>query len=212
MELTFTVTLLTEILAIPAIPWTMSAGLLRGSVTGTIIVSISGTVASSVVFLVARYFARKRILKLVEGKKKFLAIDKAIGENGFKVVALLRLSPLGIIFMDLLQPRLVDSLFRHALRLDRILSFECSWLGMLPGSWAYVSAAANYCDYDMGDYDCSEGFFGYDDDGGYGGYENSHDQDMGRIGGYGFEGENEMNEVPSAYGEYGDDEELCDGS
>ncbi|KAM3338258.1 hypothetical protein P3S68_031475 [Capsicum galapagoense] len=95
-----------KILAIPAIPWTMSAGLLRGSVTGTIIVSISGTVASSVVFLVARYFARKRILKLVEGKKKFLAIDKAIGENGFKVVALLRLSPLGIIFMDLLQPSL----------------------------------------------------------------------------------------------------------
>ena len=29
-----------------------------------------------------------------EGNKKFLAIDKAIGENGFKVVTLLRLSPL----------------------------------------------------------------------------------------------------------------------
>jgi len=45
-------------------------------------------------FLIARYFARERILKLVEGNKKFLAIDKAIGENGFKVVTLLRLSPL----------------------------------------------------------------------------------------------------------------------
>jgi uncharacterized membrane protein YdjX (TVP38/TMEM64 family) len=31
---------------------------------------------------------------MVEGNKKFLAIDKAIGENGFKVVTLLRLSPL----------------------------------------------------------------------------------------------------------------------
>jgi len=30
----------------------------------------------------------------VEGNKKFLAIDKAIGENGFRVVTLLRLSPL----------------------------------------------------------------------------------------------------------------------
>jgi uncharacterized membrane protein YdjX (TVP38/TMEM64 family) len=50
--------------------------------------------AASIAFLIARYFARERILKLVEGNKKFLAIDKAIGENGFKVVTLLRLSPL----------------------------------------------------------------------------------------------------------------------
>ena len=102
----------------------MSAGVLFGSLVGTIIVSISGTVslllyiyiykyrggkdsilkatsdhlcfqvAASIAFLIARYFARERILKLVEGNKKFLAIDKAIGENGFKVVTLLRLSPL----------------------------------------------------------------------------------------------------------------------
>ncbi|PIA44246.1 hypothetical protein AQUCO_01700089v1 [Aquilegia coerulea] len=83
-----------EILAIPAIPLTMSAGLLFGTVTGTIIVSISGTLAATLAFLIARYFARERILKLVEGNKKFLAIDKAIGENGFRVVTLLRLSPL----------------------------------------------------------------------------------------------------------------------
>ena len=51
-------------------------------------------VAASIAFLIARYFARERILKLVQGNKKFLAIDKAIGENGFKVVTLLRLSPL----------------------------------------------------------------------------------------------------------------------
>lgn len=50
--------------------------------------------AAAVAFLIARYFARERILKLVEGNKKFLAIDKAIGENGFWVVTLLRLSPL----------------------------------------------------------------------------------------------------------------------
>ncbi|KAE8733373.1 SNARE associated Golgi family protein isoform 2 [Hibiscus syriacus] len=97
-----------EVLAIPAIPLTMSAGLLFGSVIGTIIVSISGTVAASIAFLIARYFARERILKLVEGNKKFLAIDKAIGENGFKFV-----------------PYVLGS-----------------WLGMLPGTWAYVSAGA----------------------------------------------------------------------
>ncbi|GAB4861189.1 hypothetical protein Ancab_036346 [Ancistrocladus abbreviatus] len=123
-----------EILAIPAIPLTMSAGLLFGSVTGTIIVSISGTVAASVAFLIARYFARERILKLVEGNKKFLAIDKAIGENGFRVVTLLRLSPL-----------LPFSLgnYLYGLTSVKFLPYVLgSWLGMLPGTWAYVSAGA----------------------------------------------------------------------
>ncbi|GAU37935.1 hypothetical protein TSUD_269500 [Trifolium subterraneum] len=123
-----------EILAIPAVPLTMSAGLLFGSLTGTIIVSISGTVAASVAFLIARYFARERILKLVEGNKKFLAIDKAIGENGFKVVTLLRLSPL-----------LPFSLgnYLYGLTSVKFLPYVLgSWLGMLPGTWAYVSAGA----------------------------------------------------------------------
>uniref|UniRef100_A0A2P2J458 Uncharacterized protein MANES_18G116500 n=1 Tax=Rhizophora mucronata TaxID=61149 RepID=A0A2P2J458_RHIMU len=123
-----------EILAIPAIPLTMSAGLLFGSVIGTIIVSISGTVAASVAFLIARYFARERILKLVEGNKKFLAIDKAIGENGFRVVTLLRLSPL-----------LPFSLgnYLYGLTSVKFIPYVLgSWLGMLPGTWAYVSAGA----------------------------------------------------------------------
>ncbi|XVF63430.1 hypothetical protein PTKIN_Ptkin09bG0086500 [Pterospermum kingtungense] len=123
-----------EVLAIPAIPLTMSAGLLFGSVIGTIIVSISGTVAASVAFLIARYFARERILKLVEGNKKFLAIDKAIGENGFRVVTLLRLSPL-----------LPFSLgnYLYGLTSVKFVPYVLgSWLGMLPGTWAYVSAGA----------------------------------------------------------------------
>ncbi|KAI9200281.1 hypothetical protein LWI28_005348 [Acer negundo] len=123
-----------EILAIPAIPLTMSAGLLFGSFIGTIIVSISGTVAASVAFLIARYFARERILKLVKGNKKFLAIDKAIGENGFRVVTLLRLSPL-----------LPFSLgnYLYGLTSVKFVPYVLgSWLGMLPGTWAYVSAGA----------------------------------------------------------------------
>ncbi|XP_058075865.1 uncharacterized protein LOC131224422 [Magnolia sinica] len=123
-----------EVLAIPAIPLTMSAGLLFGTVTGTIIVSISGTVAATVAFLIARYFARERILKLVEGNKKFLAVDKAIGENGFRVVTLLRLSPL-----------LPFSLgnYLYGLTSVKLVPYVLgSWLGMLPGTWAYVSAGA----------------------------------------------------------------------
>ncbi|KAL7239005.1 hypothetical protein ACSBR2_004992 [Camellia fascicularis] len=63
----------------------MSAGLLFGYIIGTIIVSISGTVAASVSFLIASYFSHDRILKLVEGNKKFLAIDKT--RNATELVA-----------------------------------------------------------------------------------------------------------------------------
>jgi uncharacterized membrane protein YdjX (TVP38/TMEM64 family) len=68
------------------------------------LVSISGTLADTVSFLIARYLAQDRILATVKDNKKFLAIDKAIGEDGFRVVTLLRLSlyflsQLGIICM-----------------------------------------------------------------------------------------------------------------
>lgn len=123
-----------EILAMPAMPLTMIAGLLFGPTIGTIIVSISGIVSASVAFLIARYFARERILKLVKGNKKFLAIDKAIGENGFIVVTLFRLSPL-----------LPFSLANYLYGLTSVKFVPYllgSWLGMLPGTWAYVSAGA----------------------------------------------------------------------
>ncbi|KAF3612575.1 hypothetical protein FXO37_36696 [Capsicum annuum] len=73
------------------------------------------------------------------------------------------------------------------------------------------SIAVDYYDYNMGNYDCSEGFYRYKVDGDYGCYENSHDQGTSRFEDYGFEGENKVNIKPSAYGEYGDDGARCDG-
>ncbi|MCO5552384.1 hypothetical protein L7F22_005895 [Adiantum nelumboides] len=123
-----------EVLAIPAIPLTMSAGLLFGTFTGTIIVSISGTIAATAAFLIARYLARDRILKLTAGNKKFMAIDKALGEKGFRVVALLRLSPL--------LPFSLGNYLYGLTSVELVPYVLGSWLGMLPGTWAYVSAGA----------------------------------------------------------------------
>ncbi len=50
--------------------------------------------AATASFLIARYLARDRIVAMAKNNKKFLAIDKAIGEDSFRVVTLLRLSPL----------------------------------------------------------------------------------------------------------------------
>lgn len=123
-----------EVLAVPAIPLTMSAGLVFGSVTGTVLVSLAGTVAATISFLLARYLIRDRILEMAKGNKKFLAIDKAIGKDGFKIVTLLRLSPL--------LPFALGNYLYGLTSVELGPYVLGSWLGMLPGTWAYVSAGA----------------------------------------------------------------------
>jgi len=67
----------------------MSVGLLFGTLYGTMLVSIPGTLAATVSFLIAHYLAQDHVLAMVKDNKKFLAIDKVIGEDGFRVVTLL---------------------------------------------------------------------------------------------------------------------------
>lgn len=50
-----------EVLAVPAIPLTMTAGAIFGPVPGTMIVSVSATVAATIAFLIARYAARDKV-------------------------------------------------------------------------------------------------------------------------------------------------------
>jgi uncharacterized membrane protein YdjX (TVP38/TMEM64 family) len=57
-------------------------------------VPISATLGASAAFLVGRYFARGKVREWLVERLRYRAVDKAIGEEGWKVVALLRLSPL----------------------------------------------------------------------------------------------------------------------
>jgi uncharacterized membrane protein YdjX (TVP38/TMEM64 family) len=50
-----------EVLAVPAIPLTMTAGAIFGIVPGSLVVSLAGTVAATISFLVARYAARDKV-------------------------------------------------------------------------------------------------------------------------------------------------------
>lgn len=50
-----------EVLAVPAIPLTMTAGVIFGPIPGTIITSISATIAATIAFLIARYAARDKV-------------------------------------------------------------------------------------------------------------------------------------------------------
>ena len=88
--------ILAEVLAVPALPLTASSGYLFGLLPGFLTVLVSATVAAGISFLIGRTYLRDwaQMLARKYGGNKWDVIDKAVSKEGFKVVLLLRLSPL----------------------------------------------------------------------------------------------------------------------
>ena len=82
------------VLFLPGWIFTVTAGLLFGVAGGTAVALCGATLGASLSFLVARYLVRGSVEDFVKKNPRFNAIDRAIGENGWKIVGLLRLSPL----------------------------------------------------------------------------------------------------------------------
>ena len=123
-----------EVLAVPAIPLTMTAGVVFGVVPGTAVVSAAATAAATASFLIARYAARERVQAYAAKSPRFAAVDRAIGRDGLRVVTLLRLSPL---------LPLAASSYLYGLTSVELGPYVLgSWLGMLPGTVAYVAAGS----------------------------------------------------------------------
>ena len=123
-----------EVLALPAIPLTMTAGALFGVGPGTVAVSIAATLGAALSFLISRYLARDKVLQLARGNRQFMAMDRALSKDGFKVVTLLRLSPL--------LPFALSNYLYGLTAVDLTSYIAGSWLGMLPGTFAYVVAGS----------------------------------------------------------------------
>lgn len=60
---------------------------------GIPIVVFAASIGTSLAFLIARYVARDAVASRLEGRPKLQAVDQAVDEEGWKIVALLRLSP-----------------------------------------------------------------------------------------------------------------------
>ena len=84
------------LLFMPCVPFTLGAGFLYGTLIGSVVVSIASTVAAVIAFLSARYLARTWIERTCLGGRasKFRILDQAIREDGFRIVLLIRSSPL----------------------------------------------------------------------------------------------------------------------
>lgn len=115
---------------LPGSVLTLGAGFLFGVVLGFITVWFGATAGSCLAFLIGRHLAREWVSKKVSGNSKFSALDEAIAREGFKLVFLLRLSPL-----------FPYNFLNYALGLTRV-SFAnyavASAIGMIPGALMYV--------------------------------------------------------------------------
>jgi uncharacterized membrane protein YdjX (TVP38/TMEM64 family) len=118
------------LLFVPGSVLTIGAGLVFGLLWGTVIVSVASTAAAALAFLIARYLARDRVEALAKRNKKFRAIDHAIRDKGWRVVSLLRLSPL--------VPFSVSNYLYGLTPVSFGPYVLASWIAMLPATVLYV--------------------------------------------------------------------------
>ncbi len=123
-----------EILAIPAIPLTASAGYLFGPVEGTGVVLLSASVAAAISFVVGRTLLREYVENALKDYPKFAKLDRAIGKEGFKLMLILRLSP---IF-----PFALSNYLYGASSINFAAFFWGTLLGFTPGTIAFVCTGA----------------------------------------------------------------------
>lgn len=129
------------VLLLPGSVLTLGAGFLFGVPVGLLSAWTGATLGACAAFLVGRTLARDWVARKVSGNPKFTAVDEAVGREGFKIVLLLRLSPV-----------FPFNFLNYALGLTKV-SFGkyafASLIGMLPGGLMYVyfgSAARSLAD------------------------------------------------------------------
>ena len=81
------------LLFVPGAALTLMAGGLFGVGWGAVVVVLATSAADATSFLIGRYLARGAVKRLTIRYPRFGAVDQAITAGGWRVVALLRLSP-----------------------------------------------------------------------------------------------------------------------
>ena len=115
---------------LPGSVLTLGAGFLFGVPVGLVSAWMGATLGACAAFLLGRTLARDWVASRVSDNPKFTAVDEAVGREGFKIVLLLRLSPV-----------FPFNFLNYALGLTKV-SFGkyalASFIGMLPGGLMYV--------------------------------------------------------------------------
>jgi uncharacterized membrane protein YdjX (TVP38/TMEM64 family) len=118
------------VLLIPGSLLTIGAGFVWGVGGGFLLVLPAALCGATLAFLLGRSVVRPWVGRKVEGSPRLAAVDEAVGEQAFRVIALLRLSPL-----------VPFTLLNYVLGASRARLREyvlASGLAMAPGTLLYV--------------------------------------------------------------------------
>ena len=124
---------LRPLILFPAAIFSASAGVIWG-LQGLLYLLIGANLSAIAEFIIARYFARKAVERLIKGK--FRQIDQAVEKNGFMTVLFVRLIPNVAWDIQNLALGLTKVKFR-----DYILA---TLIGILPGSFALVYFGSSF--------------------------------------------------------------------
>ncbi len=130
----FLIYVLATVLALPALPLTLVAGVIYGPALGTALVSPSSVAGATAAFLLGRTVLRRRVMAKMAASPRLAALDGAVAQEGWRLVALLRLSPL-----------IPFNLLNYALGTTGIALGPyvlASFVAMLPATFLFVSAGA----------------------------------------------------------------------
>lgn len=118
------------VLFLPGSLLTLGAGAVFGVGFGFPLVSLSSTLGATASFLVGRFLLRDWVARRAASHPRFAAVERAVAQGGWRIVGLLRLSPL-----------FPFNLLNYVLGLTPVRLREyvlASWVGMMPGTLLYV--------------------------------------------------------------------------
>ena len=121
------------LLLAPGSVMSIAAGVAFG-LWGVPLVLVFATTGAAAAFLLARYVAREKVEQALEGHPNFKAIGKAIDEEGWKVVGLLRLSPP--------VPFAVTNYFFGVTNVGLLPFVITTLFGIIPATLVYVNLGA----------------------------------------------------------------------
>jgi uncharacterized membrane protein YdjX (TVP38/TMEM64 family) len=130
VALFFVAYIVSAVALVPGSLLTLAAGFAYGPILGLLIASPASVAAATAAFVLGRTLLRDWVRRRVGASPRARAVDRAVGREGFKLVFLLRLSPL-----------VPFNLLNYALSLSGVTVGRyvlASFLGMLPATFLYV--------------------------------------------------------------------------
>jgi len=127
---------LATVFVLPLFGFHTLCGYVYGTIPGALIVSFSQMIGASCAFGMCRFFLRGPTARFLKSRwgSRYEAMDKALGKSGFKIVTLLRLSPV--------VPFSLTNYISACTSIELYKFAPATWLGIAPGTTFYCSLGA----------------------------------------------------------------------